>query len=147
MSTFRLTSLVASWPHLDVRETDAQRQHLATPDRLFDSFMGGNGSSQGEAAHSHWVGWWLHIPKMLKLAEDAHIKCMSTFETDEHLRGCRAGPGIYWHAETRSSAKKTKPRSHIVGRKFREPTSPRPGKRVCRFAGGAHCFVITIFLL
>jgi hypothetical protein len=31
-----------------------------------------------------WVG--LHILKMLKLAEDAHIKSMSTFETDEHLQ-------------------------------------------------------------
>ena len=27
-------------------------------------------------------------------------KNMSTFEADEHLRGCKAGPGIYWYAES-----------------------------------------------
>ena len=38
-------------PHLDVRETDAHRQHLATPDRLFDSFMGGNAPRKGRPLH------------------------------------------------------------------------------------------------
>ena len=51
---------------------------------------------------------------------------MSTFEADEHLRGCKANPAPTGmpKARPRSSAKKTKPRSHVVGRKFREPTSP-----------------------
>ena len=39
-----------------------------------------------------------HFP--LNFAEDAHTKNMSTFEADEHLRGCKAGPGTYWYAES-----------------------------------------------
>jgi hypothetical protein len=38
--------------------------------------------------------------KVLNFAEDAHTKNMSTFEADEHLRGCKAGPGTYWYAES-----------------------------------------------
>jgi hypothetical protein len=37
------------------RYPPAHRQHLGSPEC----------SSQGEAAHSHWVGWGLHISKML----------------------------------------------------------------------------------
>jgi hypothetical protein len=43
-------------------------------------------SSQGEDARSHWVGWGLHISKMLNSTEDAHVESMSTFEVDEHLQ-------------------------------------------------------------
>ena len=34
------------------------------------------------------------------VTEDAHPKNMSTFEADEHLRRCKAGPGTYWYAES-----------------------------------------------
>jgi hypothetical protein len=62
---------------------------------------------------------------VLNFAEDAHTKNMSTFEADEHLRGCETDPAPTGmpNEQPRSSAKKTKPRSHVVGRKFRDPTS------------------------
>ena len=59
---------------------NANRHNLGSPEC----------SSQGEDARSHWVGWGLHISKMLKLAEDAHIKSMSTFEVDEHRQELEA---------------------------------------------------------
>jgi hypothetical protein len=37
---------------------------------------------------------------VLNFAEDAHQKNMSTFEADEHLRGCKADHGTYWYAES-----------------------------------------------
>jgi hypothetical protein len=75
---------------------------------------------------ARWSSHLRRSAKVLNFAEDAHTKNMSTFEADKHLRGCKADPAPTGmpKARPRSSAKKTKPRSHVVGRKFRGGSRP-----------------------